>query len=88
MRFDGHRYRDCRWCGGRGCVYCESEADKAFKREFPEGPKPIATFDMTTPEGIEAARKAIGREAVEQAFGPGGGGMPEFLENIAKVLRK
>ena len=84
MRFDGKRYRDCRFCMGRGCLYCEAEADRAYKRDFRDGPKPIATFDMTTPEGVEAARKAIGREAMEQAFGPGGGGIAEILENIEK----
>lgn len=59
MRFDGHRYCDCRWCRGRGCVYCESEAKKAYGAEFPNGPQPIATFDMTTPEGVEAAGKFL-----------------------------
>lgn len=85
MRFDGHRYRDCRWCAGRGCVYCETEADKDYKRAFPNGPQPIATFDMTTPAGVEAARTAIGREALEKAFGKGGGGMAEIIDNIKKV---
>ena len=40
MRFDGHRYVDCRWCGGRGCLQCENEANKAYQRVFPDGPKP------------------------------------------------
>ncbi|PWJ88428.1 hypothetical protein C8D77_111151 [Mesorhizobium loti] len=85
MRFDGKRYRDCRFCQGRGCLYCEAEADRAYKRAFPDGPKPMATFDMTTPEGAAAARQAIGREAIEKAFGAGGGGIGEIVANIAKV---
>lgn len=81
MRFDGHKYRDCRWCYGQGCLYCESEADKAYKREFPEGPKPFATF---TRDELPAARGAIGAEAMEKAFGPGGGGVSEIIENVRK----
>lgn len=81
-RFDGKRYIDCRWCQGRGCLYCEGEADKEYKRQFPDGPKPIATFDLTTPAGLEAANKAIGREAIEKAFGPGGGGIAEIIANL------
>jgi hypothetical protein len=56
MKYPGKgAFRDCRWCRGKGCVYCESEARKAYERAFPDGPKPIATFDTTTPEGVEAA---------------------------------
>ena len=84
MRFDGHRYRDCRWCRGSGCIYCASEADKAYKAAFPDGPKPIATFD-NTPEGLAAAREAIGPEALKKAFGAGGGGVDEIVQNITKV---
>lgn len=68
MRYDKSTgiYRDCRWCNGRGCVSCEIEADKAYKREFPDGPKPIATFTM---EDLQAGKlKAIlGPEAIESA---------------------
>lgn len=83
MRFDGHKYRECRWCSGAGCLYCESEARKAYKAEFPDGPRPFATFP-NTPEGLAAAREVIGREAIEKAFGPGGGGIAEIIQNAAK----
>jgi hypothetical protein len=85
MRFDGHRYCDCRWCGGDGCIYCESEANKDYRAAFPDGPKPIATFDISTPEGIEKAKSAIGIEALRKAFGPGGGGAAEIIANAAKA---
>lgn len=57
MRYDDKHevYRDCRWCRGKGCLYCKAEADKAYKATFPDGPKPFATFDTTTPEGVAAA---------------------------------
>ena len=74
-------YRDCKWCGGRGCVYCPGEAEAEYKRQFPDGPKPIATFDMTTKKGIAKAKKAIGAKAINKAFGPGGGGVDEIIKN-------
>ena len=86
-RFDPRRsiYRDCRWCGGKGCLYCEAEASAEYQRQFPNGPQPAATFDMTTPEGVARASAAIGRAAIEKAFGAGGGGINEILANIAKA---
>jgi hypothetical protein len=88
-RFDEQRsiYRDCRWCQGRGCIYCKAEADKAYKAAFPDGPQPIATFDISTPEGAEAARNAIGADAITKAFSEGGGGISEVLESLRKVAR-
>jgi hypothetical protein len=88
MRFDAQKsvYRDCRWCGGRGCLYCENEADKAYKAEFPDGPVPLATFE-NTPAGLAAAKEAIGADAIRKAFGPGGGGVTEIAENIAQMKR-
>lgn len=87
MRFDEQRsiYRDCRWCRDRGCLYCKAEADKAYKAAFPDGPQPIATFP-TTPEGMEAANRVIGIEAIRKAFGRGGGGISEIEENAKAVV--
>lgn len=88
VRYDPVRkiYRDCRWCGGRGCLYCEREADKAYKADFPDGPVPIATFP-NTPEGLASMKDAIGADAVRKAFGPGGGGISEIMDNIAKSTK-
>lgn len=46
MRYDQEKeiYRDCRFCGGMGCLACAKEADKAYHKEFPNGPIPIASF--------------------------------------------
>ena len=83
MRYDSERgvYRDCKWCGGRGCLQCRIEAEKAYEAAFPGGAKPLAVYDMRTSEGIAAARKAIGLEALEHAFGPDGGGVDEIIRN-------
>ena len=79
MRYDGYRYAHCRWCHGRGCVYCEGEANKAYKRDFPDGPKPIATF---TADEIDDAKQIIGMDALLKAFGKDGGGVEEIAKNF------
>lgn len=58
-------YRDCKWCGGRGCVYCPGEADAEYNRQFPDGPNPIASFDTTNPEHVKAMNETIGAKAIE-----------------------
>lgn len=70
----------CRWCGGRGCVACPSAP------EPPPEPKPLLTVGLPEddPEGWRVLREVFGREAMDKAFGPGGGGMPEVLANLAQ----
>lgn len=84
-RFANSIYRDCKWCGGKGCLSCEAEADKEYKRQFPDGPKPIATFKTDDPKDMEKANKAIGAKAINKAFGQSGGGMAEIYSNLKKV---
>lgn len=84
IRYDEDRaiYRDCKFCGGVGCLACPTEADKAYREAFPDGPKPIATFKLDDPKELERLRKACGKDALEKAFGLGGGGVDELIENI------
>ena len=70
-------YRGCPWCGGTGCIQCPSEAEKAQAARF----EPIAEFDTTTKDGVEAAKRAIGAKAMKHAFGPGGNGVREIKVN-------
>lgn len=74
-RYDEKRgiYRDCRWCHGRGCVYCPAEADKEYKRQFPDGPQPIATFSIRDIEGgaIGLFKKILSPDAVMAAKAEG-----------------
>ena len=51
VRYDEERgvYRDCKWCGGKGCLACPGEARKEYKRQFPEGPIPILTIPLEKP---------------------------------------
>lgn len=82
MRFDGHRYIHCRWCHGGGCLQCEAEAEKAYRRDFPEGLKLLATFRTDDPTAMERARRLIGPEAIAKHFGPGAGGMAAFEASL------
>jgi hypothetical protein len=71
-RYDEQRgiYRDCKWCGGKGCLSCPAEAEKAYKKAFPDGPKPIATFDTSKldGDGLSALlNQLIGKPAFEKA---------------------
>jgi hypothetical protein len=67
MRYDEERgiYQDCKWCKGRGCLACPGEAEKEYKRQFPNGPVPIATIpldkplDLSTEEGISKLTSII-----------------------------
>ena len=45
-------YRNCRFCSGKGCLACASEADKDYKRQFPDGPVPIATIATSDPDFV------------------------------------
>jgi len=81
-RFENGRYRDCKWCHGKGCVSCKIEADKEYARQFPNGPQPIAVFDMRSESDMSKAKAAIGADALRKAFGDGGGGVYEILENL------
>ena len=87
VRYDEERqiYRDCRFCGGNGCLACQAEAEKEYKRQFPDGPKPIITARTDNAEELKRMKKVIGKEALSKAFGPEGGGMAEILKNMAET---
>src|SRR5579863_5530963 len=35
----------CSFCGGRGCLACQQQADRSYREQFPDGPKPILTIN-------------------------------------------
>jgi hypothetical protein len=81
-RYTPGRYRDCRFCGGRGCAGCDAEADAAYKRAFPNGPQPLATFKKDDPADMAKLKECIGGQALTNAFSEGGGGMSEIIANL------
>jgi hypothetical protein len=46
-------YRDCKWCGGKGCLACPGEAEKEYASQFPDGPKPILTIPIDKPMNLK-----------------------------------
>ena len=79
----------CKWCGGSGCMGCDEERRKYQEQRA----KPIFSAERDNPEDMEALRRVVGREAIEHAFGPEGGGIAEVeynaaVESLLQVLRK
>jgi hypothetical protein len=79
-----NRYAHCQWCNGKGCLQCEREADEAYKRAFPNGPQPIATFRI--PEDMDVAKEVISQDAINHAFGPEGRGVDEIADNFKRAM--
>jgi len=85
-------FPDCKWCHGNGCICCDDEREKAFERSQ----KPILTFtheELDDPSLGPLIKDAIGADALQKAFSPGGGGMQEVKRNCAitslvQTLRK
>lgn len=79
----------CTWCGGNGCLFCDEERRQHGERKS----QPIFTARTNDPEDMAALRRLLGREALERAFAPGGGGVAELecnaaVESLLQTLRK
>jgi len=83
MRFHNGIYRDCKWCNGRGCLQCKTEADKAYKREFPDGPKPILTIRNEEFDAF-AISESTGGPSIVDAHGPLGALAARVFEEVQK----
>ena len=80
-------FEHCSWCGGRGCNQCTYERQKWIEANFgPDGlPQPIFEAQTDNPEDRELLKHVVGREALEQAFGPDGGGVEEIEQRAAQA---
>ncbi len=72
--FDG-----CSWCYGRGCLQCDEQRRKWEERQM----EPMFVADTEDPEDMRDLREFLGGEALQKAFGPGGGGVSEVRQNAA-----
>ena len=68
---------------------CDEERRKYQERRS----QPIFTADLRDPADVEALRRVVGQEALEQAFGPGGGGIADIeynalAESVLQAIRK
>lgn len=90
-------YRNCKFCGGRGCIACPGEQKKDEQKPI----EPMFTADLTNPDDIELLKQVIGRSALDFAFQEGvnpmetgltgrGGGVQTIEDNaaIARLLQK
>lgn len=80
-RFENGIYRDCKWCGGNGCLACSGEADKEYKRQFPDGPAPLLTIPTEDFDKFSISESTGGPSIVE-AYGELGGMCAEIFEHL------
>lgn len=81
----------CSWCNGRGCNQCQFEREKYLAAM--KTPQPLFSADVNDPEDMQLLKEVFGREALEHAFGPDGGGMQEIkqaaaLASFQQAMRK
>lgn len=63
----------------------EALLDAEYKRQFPNGPELLFSAKTDNPDDMELLKKVFGREALEHAFGPDGGGIAEVEQNAAEA---
>ena len=76
-------FKDCPWCNGRSCNQCTIEQRKAAEQAEKAFGKPIFTARIDNPHDMQLLKQIMGREAIEKAFSPGGGGAEEIQTNAA-----
>jgi hypothetical protein len=64
------------------CQRCREAFDAAYKEAFPEGLKPIATFQLGDEADMARARKLLSPDALRQFFSPDGGGLSALQQAI------
>lgn len=72
-------YPGCRFCGGRGCLACEGERQRAFEQVQ----DPIFTASTDDPRDMQLLKTYLGKDALDHAFGPDGHGIQEIERNAA-----
>lgn len=87
------RFFNCKWCHGRGCTFCPAERAKWEAAEEKRRMEPILTARFDDPQEMAEFKRVMGGEALDKAFGPGGGGVEEIeynaaVVNLVRALRK
>ncbi len=77
-------FHGCSWCNGRGCNQCHLERKKV--EDGITTPQPLFSANVNDPGDMELLKEVFGRESIEHAFGPDGGGMQE-IEQAAAMAR-
>ena len=58
----------CRFCHGRGCLNCDALVAQEYRRQFPNGPQPIATFKCNDPEDMQLVKTVLSKHVFEDAL--------------------
>ncbi len=61
----------------------DSERKKAEEKFKKNGPQPIFSADRSNPEDMKLLNQVVGKDALEHAFGPDGGGVREIERSAA-----
>ncbi len=83
----------CTWCNDRGCPSCDGgrarqrALDEEYKRQFPDGPKPIFTAHLDKPEEVEQLVEIFHADKIREAFGEGGEGMTGIERKSAEAMK-
>ena len=84
-------FPECSWCYGRGCNQCPSERKEyeANLLDQLENPQPIFSAKTDNPHDMQLMKTYFGKEALERAFGPEGGGQQEIERNgcVASLIQ-
>lgn len=64
------------------------ELDAEYARQFPGGPQPIFTVNRSSDPEMAELKNVFGRDALERAFGQGGRGIEEILENCEAATKR
>ena len=59
----------CRFCRGRGCLDCDTRAHAEYQRQFPHGPEPLYTLDVTTSTGRAHLQQLLDPDVVRALAG-------------------
>lgn len=49
----------CKWCYGKGCLSCEAKRlrqEEEYKKQFPDGPKPLLVARFDNPDEMQALK--------------------------------
>lgn len=67
MEYQVTAYRDCKWCQGRGCNFCDTEREKANAHY--QMPEPIFTARFDKPDEMAQLTSISHRTELDKVFG-------------------
>jgi hypothetical protein len=78
-------FEDCRFCHGRGCLVCPTEAIRVYKELCPDDQEPelrVSYNELQRSEIRKILREAFNSDAVEQGFDERGLTGQELIQRV------